>query len=71
MLCENCKKLAALPIKKICMKCRGFITINISCICDNCSNSEKVCSVCLKKVFSIQEKNKKHYKGSCKSCGGG
>lgn len=52
MLCTNCVKLAFLNTKKSCIKCQGMVYTNISVFCDSCSNTEKQCAVCLKKVIS-------------------
>lgn len=50
MLCSNCAKLARLYTKKFCMRCQGEVLINISVLCEFCSSTEKMCSVCLKKI---------------------
>ena len=70
MFCQNCSKLAVLATERICVRCQGKITNNISCICDNCSKDQKVCSVCLKKISVDQNGvNKFRIKRSCRSCG--
>jgi hypothetical protein len=51
MLCPNCMKLAMLHSNKICVRCQGQIINNISVLCETCSNKEKQCSVCLKKII--------------------
>jgi len=50
MFCPACAKLAYLNTKRICVRCQGVILNNISCICDTCSNDNKICSACLKKI---------------------
>lgn len=67
MLCVNCSKLAMLVTKRICIKCKSVINNNIFILCDLCSNTEKVCSVCLKKI-NIESKQQR-YRG-CNKCGG-
>lgn len=58
MLCINCSKLAYnLEIKRICIRCLGSINENLSCICENCSKEQNICSVCLKKMFDILKSN--------------
>lgn len=52
MLCANCVKLAFVNTNKSCIKCHGTTFININVLCDFCSNTEKQCAVCLKKVIS-------------------
>ena len=67
MLCASCSNLAFLQCNKKCNKCQGQVYNNVSVICEPCSSSEGICSVCLKK-----NKNSKTipYKGlSCKTCG--
>jgi len=64
MLCNSCEKLALLPSIKQCMRCKGNISKNLQIICDNCSDSEKLCSVCLKKKAPAIETKK-----GCQSCG--
>lgn len=56
MLCSNCVKLAFVNTKKSCIKCHGTILTNISILCDFCSNTEKQCAVCLKRVISESER---------------
>lgn len=67
MLCDSCKKLAILQINKKCIKCTNAVYENISVICQNCSAVEKKCSVCLKKIFDI---NNYKFKNSGCNCGG-
>lgn len=52
MLCATCSKLAFLVTKRICVRCGMAILNNLSVICDYCSNNDRVCSVCLKKIQS-------------------
>lgn len=66
MLCPNCTKLAFLQTNKKCMRCQGGVFTNLSVLCEFCSNTEKLCSVCLKKVISQAERNK----GRGCGCGG-
>jgi hypothetical protein len=70
MLCLECIKLAILQTTRICIRCQGTILNNLSCICDNCSNDQKVCSICLKKIsIGTSGQNKKVLKPGCRSCG--
>lgn len=73
MLCIQCTKLAILPNKRICVRCQKEILNNLSCICDNCSIDQNICSICLKKIMFSGSPNKKNIRrsGGCKSCGGG
>lgn len=66
MLCNHCEKLAFLPNKRICLRCKGNILNNLAVVCDHCSKSENLCAVCLKKL--IEYKNKR-VKSNCSSCG--
>jgi len=66
MLCPNCTKLAFLQTNKKCMRCQGAVFNNLSVLCEFCSNTEKLCAVCLKKVISQVERNK----GRGCGCGG-
>lgn len=50
MFCITCSKLVILQSNKICLNCQGIVNNNISVLCEFCSNSEKICSVCLKRV---------------------
>lgn len=54
MFCTNCSKLAFLYTKRSCIRCQAEILNNLSVLCEKCSESEKVCSVCLKKVQNSQ-----------------
>jgi|WetSurMetagenome_2_1015567.scaffolds.fasta_scaffold292045_3 hypothetical protein len=54
MFCPNCSKLALLYTKKPCIRCQGDVMNNLSVICNFCANTEKVCSVCLKKTQNSQ-----------------
>jgi len=58
MLCSNCLKLAFMSTNKKCVRCQGALFNNISVLCDNCSETHKQCSVCLKKIVSQEERNK-------------
>lgn len=70
MFCPSCSKLASMPAHKTCVKCQGIIANNISCICDQCSNDQKVCSVCLKKIdVTHSGQNKLRFGTGCKACG--
>ena len=66
MFCTNCLKLAILVTNKKCIKCNGTVLNNISVICESCSNSNKLCSVCLKKISG--DLRKQGYRG-CSRCG--
>jgi len=48
------------------MRCQGAVFNNLSVLCEFCSNTEKLCAVCLKKVISQVERNK----GRGCGCGG-
>jgi hypothetical protein len=67
MLCSNCSKLAMLVTKRICIRCKSLVSNNISILCELCSKTEKVCSVCLKKI-NVELKQQR-YRG-CGRCGG-
>ena len=41
---------------KICIKCHGEVFNNLSVLCEACSNSEKICAICLKKTFGDLKK---------------
>ncbi len=69
MLCEVCSKLASMPSNRICLRCKGIISNNLSVICDNCSNQERLCAMCLKKLYSISKINRPQ--SNCSHCGGG
>lgn len=66
MLCTNCSKLALLYTKKSCIKCQGDVLNNISVLCETCSNVDKVCAVCLKKVQTYLVNKLKN--GGCSAC---
>jgi len=69
MFCPSCAKLSILVTKRTCIRCKGEILNNISCICENCAKEKKVCSVCLKKLSIDQNgQNKFRVKPSCRSC---
>ena len=55
MMCQNCSKLSILHTNKACMRCQGSVINNISVICEICSASSKQCTVCLKKVQSVNK----------------
>ena len=67
MLCINCSKLAFVSSPRNCLRCNGTILNNLSVVCDNCSNSERLCSVCLKKMISPAVRNRS--RSNCGSCG--
>lgn len=70
MFCDSCSKLSTLYTNKKCMKCQGSIYINISIICDICSNENQCCSVCLKKTFKNFNSPIYRNKGKgCHTCG--
>lgn len=50
MFCPNCSKLAILHTKKTCIRCQGEVFNNLSVLCETCSGTEKICSICLKKT---------------------
>lgn len=65
MFCNACNKLMVKYGDKKCLRCQGKITTNISVICDQCSNNDKQCSACLKKI-QLQPKKR----AGCGTCGG-
>jgi hypothetical protein len=69
MFCSHCSKLAILNAIRICVRCQGHITNNISCICDKCSKDQNICSICLKKISSGIGKNGNGLRRGCR-CGG-
>jgi len=66
MFCSNCAKLALLVTQKKCIKCNALVLNNISVLCESCSNSQKICSVCLKRINP--DPRKQSYRG-CGRCG--
>lgn len=67
MLCNNCSKLAFNKASRKCVKCNSLINNNIYALCDNCSSTDKMCSVCLKRLNNPV--TTKYFKGGCRSCG--
>jgi hypothetical protein len=52
------------------MSCKGAVYNNISVLCESCSNNNKCCAACLKKVYSgLENPLYKNYMGGCKNCG--
>jgi hypothetical protein len=68
MFCVNCSKLALLMTRRLCIRCQSVVLNNLSILCEYCSNSEKVCSICLKKIKTVEDSNKSRYRG-CGNCG--
>jgi hypothetical protein len=66
MLCSSCAKLAYIPTQKKCIRCQGAVAISIAILCDFCSNTEKKCAVCIKKIITEAERQAKR---GC-NCGG-
>lgn len=66
MLCSSCIKLAYKHTNKKCLRCQGRIAKSIASLCDLCSNSDKQCAACLKKIQNSAAA--KHYYGGCGSC---
>lgn len=52
MICDRCLKLSNLFTKRNCKKCKAEIYSNIAVLCNNCSNIDKVCAICLKKIVN-------------------
>lgn len=50
MLCVNCSKLSYIYANKKCIRCNSNVNINIAVLCDACSNSDRLCAICLKKT---------------------
>lgn len=50
MMCVSCSRLAFLYTKKSCVRCQGQVLVTVAVLCEVCSLTDKVCSVCLKKV---------------------
>ncbi len=69
MFCQQCSKLAILNDNRVCVRCQGLILNNLSCICDKCSDTQNICSVCLKKIHLGLEQNKFQLRRGCGSCG--
>ncbi len=67
MLCTSCSKLITVIANRKCVRCQGIIATNLAIICDNCSNLEKMCSFCLKKMGMGTQSNKR--KSGCRTCG--
>jgi len=68
MLCPNCSKLAILNTERTCLRCKGKILNNLSCICDRCSTEQNMCSICLKRLTKPLDIKTRR---GCKACGGG
>jgi hypothetical protein len=64
MMCGSCAKLAFLYTKKQCIRCQGEVIVTIAVLCEFCSLTNKICSVCLKKTQSVAA-----VRGGC-GCGG-
>jgi hypothetical protein len=58
MICPNCLRLALLTANRKCMRCQGDVFNNLSVICDGCSDKDRQCSVCLKKIVPPANRNK-------------
>jgi len=56
MMCPSCSKLAFLYTKKSCIRCQGDVIANIAALCEQCSITDKLCSVCLKKIIPASSK---------------
>lgn len=70
MFCPGCSKLAILNVNRICVRCQGAILNNLSCICDACSKTQSVCSICLKKInLNNNGQNINPFRRGCRSCG--
>lgn len=69
MFCTNCSKLVILQSNRVCIRCQGVITNNVSCICDVCSKEQNMCSVCLKHLGLDARTKTKTVGGGCKACG--
>lgn len=69
MFCAQCSNLVILHTNKVCARCQGNITNNLSCICDKCSSDQKICSICLKKMSLNIGQNGKAIRRGCR-CGG-
>jgi len=67
MLCNNCTKLALINSKRICLRCKSMIYFNLPVVCDNCSKTENLCAICLKRLNSITTKQRP--KSGCSGCG--
>ena len=66
MLCSNCAKLAMLATKRRCHKCGLWILNNLYVICEECSEKEQVCAICLKKISgSVTNQFKNRGCGRC------
>lgn len=58
MLCSGCNVLSYTYNEKICIKCKGKTSINIAILCDDCSNKDQSCAICLKKAGTSLNNNK-------------
>ena len=67
MLCPNCSRLSSNQAHKKCIKCNSSVFLQLSVLCENCSATEKKCSICLKKIVSAAERIAKQH-GGC-NCG--
>ncbi len=50
MFCTNCSKLLFSSRTRKCVKCGRETPDNLSVLCATCSDKNKQCSVCLKKI---------------------
>lgn len=66
MMCITCSKLSYKVTNKKCIKCQGNVLNTLSVLCDLCSNRDKKCSACLKKIDNSA--TTKYFKG-CGICG--
>lgn len=64
MFCSTCSKLALLVTQRVCIRCNAAVFNNLSVLCEQCSNTNKICSICLKKIQNPKPK----YQG-CGHCG--
>jgi len=68
MLCLNCQKLNLVLSNKKCVRCNNVINNQLSHICNNCSDTEKICAICLKKIINTNITKNFKFNG-CNSCG--
>ena len=72
MLCSSCQRLmSALHTLKKCLRCQGQVVGSLPTICETCSNTNKLCAACLKKLPDPKTAALGNRKIGCNSCGRG
>lgn len=69
MICLNCEKLAFSQQNKKCINCSADINYKQHVLCNSCSEQQKVCCVCIKKIFKQENLKFKSFSSKCNTCG--